>query len=743
VTLFYAGASALIGTIIVANLLIRAAPALANTQSRAPYPAMIQTGPASADFAMTTYKDDALRTGQDTEETVLTTKNVNVGQFGKRVSYGVDGQVYAQPLFMPDVIVNGRGHNVVYVATEHDSVYAFDADQTTGGAPLWHTSFLSSGVTTAPSADLYIINCCNVNPEVGITGTPVIDRGTNTLYVVAMTKEPGPTYVQRLHAIDIATGAERPGSPVTIKASVPGTGDGSSNGVVAFSGQHEFQRAALLLLNGVVYIPWASYGDSRPYHGWIIGYDAITLKQTAVFNDTANGKEGGIWMAGGGLAADPTNGSIYFQTGNGTYDTNTGVFDGGDTIYRLNGKLQIADTFTPFNQSCLANADFDLGSGDSLVLPPQPGATPSELIGGGKEGRVYVVDRTNMGGYTSISNPCSNQSLTNVDKVVQELRPGTVAGGVFSSPAYWHGPGGSYVYESGASDQIKAFPITNGLLASQPSSKSPETLPNPGANVMISSNGSTAGTAILWALVNHNGLYAYDATNLGTELYNSNQDPTRDGLTGYLHFTAPTVANGEVFVGTSTQLVIYGELGYNNIGISEDSAPTTANFDGGGASYSAEALAGVGVTPGASVVFDGVTFTWPDVPAGTVDNYLCAGQTLSASPPSGATTLAFLGSSSSGPSTGTGVITYTDHTTQSFTLTLSDWTLNGGTAPPSAGNSVVVTMTYRNTPTGKQSRTVDVFYVAFALTSGKTVASVTLPSTTDKGQLHVFAMGFK
>jgi len=737
------GAAAIAVTLAVVLTGMAFARPRAQTRLASP-PLIIRNGPAPADTAVTTYKDDNFRTGQDVHETLLTTRNVNTHSFGRRVTYPVDGQVYAQPLYVPNVSINGQSHNVVYVVTEHDTVYAFDADADAPVAPLWKHSFLSSGVTTAPSSNLYIINCCNVSPEVGITSTPVIDPATGTIYVVAMTKEAGPTYVQRLHALDITTGREQSGSPVTIKGSVPGTGVGSVNGVVTFNAQRELQRSALTLMGGVVYIAWASYGDSEPYHGWVMGYNETTLQQTAILCITANGKAGGIWQAGAGLSADPATGSLFFQTGNGTYDTNNGkLADGGDSIYRLNAQLQVQDYFTPFNQSCLEAADFDLGSGGALLLPPQPGAHPSELIGGGKEDRLYVIDRTNMGKYTSITNPCGNQSLTTVDKVVQEPHLGIVLGGVFSSPAYWQGPGGSYLYESGAADQIKAFLLVNGLISSHSSSKTPETYNNPGANVTISANGSTAGTGILWAIDNPGVLYAYDASNLGVELYNSNQNAARDGFSGYTHFAAPTVANGEVFVGTKTSLMIFGALTYNNIGISNDSATTTANFDGGGASYSEQALTGVGLAPGATVVFNGVTFTWPNLPAGTPDNFLCQGQTLIATPPSGATTLAFLGSSSNGPSTGSGVITYTDGTRQAFTLTLTDWTLDGGKAKPSPGNSVVKTMTYRNTRTGKQARTVDVFYVAFTLAAGKTVASVTLPASANSGQLHVFAVGFK
>lgn len=729
---------------VVVVSLLRLIPALAhNSLSSNHTTSALQSGLAPADTAVTMYKNDTFRTGQNTHETILNTSNVNSGQFGKRDTYPVDGQVYGQPLFMPNVTIQGQSYDVVYVATEHDSVYAFDADQNAPVAPLWHTTFLKTGVTTAPSVDLYSINCCNVNPEVGITSTPVIDPTTGTIYVLAMTKEAGPTYVQRLHALDITTGQERPGSPVVIQGSVPGTGAGSVNGVVTFSAKAELQRCGLLLMNGVIYIAWASFGDSPPYHGWVMGYNASTLQQTALLNTTAYGSDGGIWQSGEALAADPSTGSIFFQTGNGTYDTSHPVMDGGDSMYRLSPQLQILDSFTPFNQFCMEQTDNDLGSGGTLLLPPQPGAHPSELIGGGKEGRLYVVDRTHMGGYTVIANPCSNQSLLTVDKVIQEPHLGIVVGGVFSTPVYWQGPSATYLYESGTADQIKAFPLVNGLIASHSSSKTPETLTFPGANLALSSNGSAAGSGILWALAKPGVLYAYDATNLGSELYNSNQAGTRDTLPSYLHFTVPTVANGRVYIGTDNSLVIFGELGYNNTGISNDSAPTTANFDGGGSSYSEQALTSVGLAPGAHFVFNGVTFTWPSSAPGTPDNYASHDTSIGVPSLSGATTLAFLGSASGGPSSCTVVITYTDNTTQTFTLTFSDWTLNAGKSKPAPGNSVAATMTYRNTPTGKQTRTVDIFYVEVALEAGKTAATVTLPTAANQGVLHIFAIGLK
>jgi hypothetical protein len=698
-------------------------------------------GAALTTTAITTYKGNSLRTGQYPNETTLTTSNVNVAQFGKHVSYPVDGYVYAQPLFMPDVTIAGRIHNVVFVATQHDSVYAFDADQMSTIPPLWHTSFIdpAHGITTVSPNDIL---CNDIIPEVGITGTPVIDGSTNTLYVVAKTKEQGQV-VQRLHALDITTGKDRAGSPVLIQTSVPGSGAGSSNGVVSFNPLSQNQRTALLLLNGVVYIAWASHCDNDPYHGWVIGYNATTLKQVpgAVYNTSPNGTRAGIWHSGGGLAGESA-GYIYFATGNGTFDVNTGGLDVGDSIVKLttqNG-LHRVDYFTPFNQACLEAADTDLGSGGVLLLP-----TSTELICAGKEGRVYVLNRNKMGQYTPIANPCNNQNLTNVDKVLQELPPGTIVGGVFHTPAYWSSSTGEFIYTIGTTDQVKAFKLTNGRLSTPALSHSPESFTYPGGNPVVSSNGSVANTGILWTIDPKATLRAYDATNLSRELYNSGQNANRDGLGSYVKFSVPTVANGKVFVGTQNSLVVYGVLAavYNNVGTSDDSNTKAANYDGGGFSYSAQALQAVGIAPGKPVVYNNVTFTWPNRASGVANNYQAQGQTIPITPVSNATTLAFLGSATNGPSIGTATITYTDGTLQTFSLGLSDWALNAGKSTPSYGNGTVVSMPYRNGPAGKQSINMYVFYADVTLQPGKTLQNVALPSSLNQGHLHVFAIGTK
>jgi hypothetical protein len=488
--------------------------------------------------------------------------------------------VYAQPLFLPDVNINGRTYNVVFVATEHDSVYAFDADQTTAIAPLWKTSFLNPTTTTVPSTDLFRrYGIEDISPEIGITSTPVIDPATNTLYVVTMTKENGNQYTYQLHALDVKTGLEKSGSPITIQASISGTGYDNSGDKISFNAYAENQRTALLLSNGVVYISWASFGDTDPYHGWLIGYtyNGIAFQQvdTNVYNATPNGQEGGVWMSGSGPAVD-NDGNIYLMTGNGTYDLDTGGPNAGDSFIKLSTKngLKLSDYFTPFNQSCLAAYDYDLGSGGVLLLPDQMNTPyPHLLIGAGKEGRIYVVNRDNMGHYTNDAKlACGTPEADQItiDKVLQEL-PASTTGSQYSTPGYWASTGVQWVYISGSDNNLKAFQLSNDALSLTPTSITPESFQFPGATPSISSNGNTRGTGIVWIISPPAGCYydgctphgpgvlrAYDAANLGNELYNSTQNSSRDQLDSYVKFSVPTVANGKVFVGTSTGLSIYG-----------------------------------------------------------------------------------------------------------------------------------------------------------------------------------------
>ncbi len=515
------------------------------------------TSPAPANSAVLTQRGDNARTGWNEHETVLNTSNVNVARFGRRVLYPVDGKIYAQPLFVPNLIIRGITYNVVIVATEHDSVYAFDADARTPEAPLWHTSFLGNGITTISS--IRDVHCQSISPEFGITGTPVIDLASRTLYVVAATHE-GPDLVYRLHALDITSGNEKQPA-MRIQASVAGTGDDATAGKIIFNARLEQMHMGLLLLNGVVYTSFASYCDKYPFHGWILGYRASDLQQVIVHNSTPNGWGGGIWESASGLTADEA-GNIYYLSGNGSFDLNTGGPNASNSLVKLrpeNGALKMLDYFTPFNQICTLAHDVDFGSGTPLLIPGQAG-----IIAIGKEGRIYVIDRNRLGGYQSVHEPCSRQQQprTDIDHVLQELPPYTLPGGFWGSVGYRAAPTGAYIYTAGSEDHLKAWRLEHDKLEPAPVSQASETLNYPGGIPVTSSNRSVPGTGIVWLLDQENGavLHAYDATNLRHELYNSRQNARRDNLQSYDNFNVPTIANGEVFVGTSGSLAIFGLL---------------------------------------------------------------------------------------------------------------------------------------------------------------------------------------
>jgi|SRR5579863_5659508 len=508
--------------------------------------------PIAAQVSVTTSRNDNSRDGQNLSETILTPANVNVTHFGRLFSQPVDGYVYAQPLYVPNVSIPGLGtHNVVYVATEHDSVYAFDADTNTGidASPLWHSSFInpSKGITTQTSGD---VNCTDIIPEIGITSTPVIDVNTQTIFVLAKTKENG-KFVQRLHALNITTGAEQPNSPVVIQARVKGNGDGSANGFVTFDPLKGGQRAGLLLLNGAVFVAWASHCDDVPYHGWLMSYDETTLKQTRVWNTTPNGGLGGVWQSGAGLASDGS--YVFFATGNGTYDGPKGGFDFGDSVIRfptLPGLL--GDYFTPFNQSDYDQGDTDVGSGGVLLLPDQGLGAPHQhlLVQAGKSGSIYLIDRDHMGRF----NPNTNQ-------IVQDLE--TAIGNSWSTPAWWN----NNAYFGGSTDYLRqyTFDPATGLLSYSAVALAPTFFGFPGSTPSISANGTD--DAIVWALQTdafNSGpavLHAYDATNIATEFYNSRQNAARDNPGPAVKFTVPTIANGKVYVPAAQRLSVYGLLG--------------------------------------------------------------------------------------------------------------------------------------------------------------------------------------
>jgi uncharacterized protein (TIGR03437 family) len=518
------------------------------TRSRAWTGALVMTLSLGAQVNVLTYQYANSRAGANLQEMVLTPANVNQSQFGKLFSFRVDGYVYGQPLYLGNVNIPGKGtHNVVLVATEHDSVFAFDADNGAGtnGAPLWQVSFISpaAGVTTVPSADT---GCDQIVPELGITSTPVIDPVSGTVYVVAMTKELAggvATYVQRLHALDISSGAERPASPVAIHATYPGTGEGGDT--LVFAPRNYKQRPGLLLLNGVVYTAFSSHCDIGTYHGWLMGYDAKTLAQVSVYNNTPNGNQGSFWTGGAAPAADE-NGNIYLVAGNGTFDFAGGGGDLGESYIKLSttGALAAVDYFAPFNFSQLDDADLDVGSAGVALIADEAGSAshPHLMVGAGKEGRIYLLDRDNLGKWQAGS-----------DSQIVASIPGAI-GGLFGNPAYFN----KTVYFGGSGDNFKAFPVTNATLGSSPGSQTSASFGYPGGVPSISANGTSNG--ITWLVESSGTLHAYDASNLGHELYNSNQNSSRDALDSYVKYSVPAIANGKVYVGTQESLAVFGLL---------------------------------------------------------------------------------------------------------------------------------------------------------------------------------------
>ena len=503
-------------------------------------------GPSSTDIV--TYHYDNQRTGQNLNEVTLTTANVNSTKFGKLGEFTVDGKVDAQPLYLSGLTIGGQKKNVLYVVTEHGSVYAFDADSISGttSTSLWKTSTLRSGETTSDNR-----GCGQVSPEIGITATPVIDRTRNAIYVIAMSKDSSGNYFQRIHALDLTTGAELFGGPKTVSATFPGTGDNSSGGNVVFDPKQYKERPGLLEISGTIYTTWASHCDIRPYTSWVMAFDANTLAQTSVLNLVPNGSEGGLWMSGAAPAADSA-GNIFFLVGNGTFETTLTAQgfpsnkDCGNCFVKLStgGGLALADYFTPQNTVAESNADQDLGSGGTLLLPDMKdasGTTRHLTLGGGKDSTIYVADRDNMGKFNASSN-----------QIYQSI---AMSATMFSAPAYFN----NTVYLAAVGDALKAFPITSAKLASVPSSQSAHVFSYPGATPSVSANGTSNG--IVWAIENSGAiLFAYDATDLTKELYDSNQAANnRDHFSGN-KFITPMVVNGKVYVGTPNSVAVFGLL---------------------------------------------------------------------------------------------------------------------------------------------------------------------------------------
>ena len=503
-----------------------------------------------ASAQVTTSQYDNARTGATLTEKILTSQNVNERQFGKLGAFKVDGPVYAQPLFLPDVEIPGKGkHDVLFIATEHDSVYAFDANRP-ADAPLWHRNFIDKarGMRVV-SEDM--VACPFIRPEVGITSTPVIDVGSGTLYVLARTMIPHKVgddeYFQHLHALAITTGVEKFGGPKLITASVPGNGAGSSKGQVAFDPLRENPRAALTLANNNIYLAWASSCDVDPYHGWVMAYDPQTLAQKAVLNVNPDGSEAGIWLADTGPAVD-SDGNLYVPTGNGTFDAASGGRDYGDSVLKLDGStLAIKDYFTPHDQDRISNADTDVGSSGPTLLPDQPGPHRHMLLQPTKDSTIYVIDRDNMGKYRRDS-----------DALVETIQ---MKGSGLGAMAYWNGR----AYFATSDDRLREYILKNGALV--PGAATTTVFKDPGATPSVSADGKK--NAIIWAISTKswNGpdnkpavLYAFDAAKLGQPIYTSEQNSQRDRAALATRFVFPVVIRGRVYFGTRSEVEVYGLL---------------------------------------------------------------------------------------------------------------------------------------------------------------------------------------
>ena len=516
--------------------------------------------PNPQSVSVLTQHNDNTRSGWNDTETALTTSNVNVQQFGKVFTLTVDDQTYAQPLVVGHLLISGGYHNVVYIATVNNTVYAFDGDN---GTLYWRKSFTASGMRPPRNTDM--TGACggsyqDFSGNIGIVGTPVIDSAGGTIYFVARSTT-GSTFVQYLHAVNIVDGNEIAGSPTRITATYSGNGDGSVNGVITFDAQRQNQRQGLTLVNGVVYVTFSSHCDWGPYHGWILGYDAATLQRQVVYNATPNGYAGGMWESGMAMAADA--GNLYVVAGNGT------VGDGGDPTNLTNrgnsalkltlsgATLQVSSYFTPFDYQAQNDADLDYGTMGSLLIP-----NSSYFLTGGKDGNLYFLNKDNMGGWVSSSNQ------------VQQVVPLGSSSNMHCQAAYYKGSTKEFIYVWSENDVLRAIPFDRGsnqldrtgeidfLGAGGPAGQS-------GAVLSVSSDSSKDGTGILWASYASSGdaehtvspgiLRAFDANDVTRELWNNQQNAARDGAGNYAKFSAPTVADGHVYLPTfSNRVVVYG-----------------------------------------------------------------------------------------------------------------------------------------------------------------------------------------
>jgi hypothetical protein len=499
------------------------------------------SGVGAKPTSVLTYHNDSARTGQYTVETALTPSNVASATFGKKFAQPVDSYVYAQPLFVPGLSIGGQTHDVVFVVTEANSVYAFDANAF--GPVLWHTN-AGTGLSCMDLND-----CGDLIPGAGITGTPVIDLATETMYFVALSKDAS-GFHHRLHAVALTTGAEKFGGPVDVSPTAAGTGGNSQNGTVQFDPKTHYQRCALLLAGSVVYVGIGGNAESdSDNHGWVVGYKASDLTKTMTFCTSPNDHWSSVWQSGGGLASDAA-GYVYLETANGTFDVDTGGSDYGSSALKLDATGKVVDYFTPYNQAALSSGDIDFGSANPVLLPDQSGPVAHELLASGKPGILYVINRDGMGHFHSGSDSQIVQSVSAFPN------SSGITNGIFASPAYWKGN----LYVSGIGGGVDAFALAAGKLSTSATSQTSQQFSFPGATVSVSSNGAAAG--IVWALDGNAGvLYAYDATNLAKELYDTTQASGGRDTPGLpVKFAVPTVANGHVYVGTQTELDVYGLL---------------------------------------------------------------------------------------------------------------------------------------------------------------------------------------
>jgi len=492
---------------------------------------------------------DNNRSGVNTGETVLNLANVNPNTFGQLGAFAVDGEVRAQPLYIPSVSINGRATNVLFVATMHNSIYAFDALRP-GAAALWKT-------TLAPSTPASYAGTCPASwatgPEMGILGTPVIDAGTGTLYAVYSTPVGASSYGFYIAALDITTGVHRSGSPAAITATVAGSGYDSSGGVVSLNGRTYIQRTALALTNGHIYFGLGSCGpDPDPYHGWVLGYSAANVSlQTSVYNSTPNGSEGAVWQSGRGIVVD-NSGNLYASTGNGTNQTGCGSLsscDASDSVVRFNSNGQPAGIYSDPDEAILNQYDLDLSASGPLYVP-----STGLILAGGKEGILHVLNAA------AIGSPGAD-----IQDFVATKPCGTPAvGGCYhiTSLVYWDNAANPLLYIWGSSDGLRAYRWNGSGFNTAVDSEGSISAAYPGGSLALSVNGSDPGTAIVWATTPDGILHAFRATNVANEIYNSNQNSARDALASYSKFVIPTVADGRVFVATgSGRVQVYGLLG--------------------------------------------------------------------------------------------------------------------------------------------------------------------------------------